>query len=1300
MDIFKQYDTFKEKCNDFPDRFMQKYFSESRLICHPTILNELVSVCSDEEARTNAICICRMADMLLMSEDNIQWSGFNITEARKIAEQNGYVYISDLLAEDAFLAEEWMIDGKHDTVIVNEEYMREKGKKYAPVTPLTNKVLHFKKYNNSFFWKKAKPGEILCIDNEYIDNRFEEYMNECAEKLPDLSALETINIKVFDREISIDANTNRIRKIEMFFDNINEIVKGFSDNEEILNICGYHFSSIDFILRLAVKALNKNGIDITEEVFNNNYYSNVINTADASDRAEALGKSCGDSKIDYIKLAFIDAINEEYGEEIKFFTGDSGLYNTKLRRLELGNYNTDEEKYLITELISCKPDDYRIFYYAATRYPEESENLAALAGFWNVAPQNEEEMENAILGAYIGEENFDDQGRFCAGYEETQILKENLEKVIIKYGLSCKDYIEELSQHIDAMDKQRRTFNGTLFSTPEEKKLAVKNEAYIQDLCVDLSALNESELNSLSEHIENTTLDDNTKSKYKLKVKLALNNVQSSILEQLCLKLPVMTLDEIAKLKSKILADDYPEAVIKPFAAKIKEAYLSAQTEEIENLLENSENFSEKQLDDISLKLESGRYEASITEYYKQKIDEIKDKNIRAEINNLVDGYEDFDKDKLVKLIQALSNDKYPKYISQPLIERVTAVLSSYEQKEAAKAFDGVDFATKQQLEKMKKMISDKLFSDEILEFYEEKLNKREKELLDEELIDMCKDIDSMPQEALDSLKDEIISSDKNFEPQLVDKYLDKIEQRLCELKNSELAELCKYIFSMEQSELDELKEKLSDEKYDKEITDVYYRKISEREYELLVDELEELCVNIDTLTIDELNELKVKIIDNERYTDICDKYIFKINNQIESIKISEYKDLIARVEEMDSEEVEEFRKLAEEKRSEIGEDLYNLSISSADSRENKLEDEALEQLCKGIEEYDFDKAEGVLVQLSQSGYSSEKIALYTKQIENRIFELHTTELDSYVEGIESMNKEQVITVQIKINEYSKNCPVELIEKYNMIVENALAEIADREVRELCGNIESLSAKKSADLIRKLDNMPLDSTAKNKYINALDSHIVSLKAEEAQMYVKFFSEKMSELELNLSHFCVYGMTNLFDAKYASACENYVSIGRYELPILIHEVNSGEGFTLTTEFLFIFSKDETSKIKIDDILSFQAKKTLMSSALTVSERDGNSSELPNILNKNVIENAAKALTALVCYIHDRRSAEHMKDLLDNAVQEKVMQAAIAAESINEGQNEEDGVKVKFCDQCGAKITSSNAKFCAECGNKLI
>lgn len=1297
MEIFKQYDSFKEKCIEFPKLFEGKYFTDNKFICHPTAANELIAVCSDEEAHTNALCICRMADMLLMSEDSENWVKFNLAEARKISEQNGYIYLTDLFAESAFQADDWMIDGKHDTIIVNEEYMREKGMKYAPVSPLTNKVLHFKKYTNSFLWKPATPGEVFCIDKTYIAERFDEFYNELQAKLPDLSESETIDFDLFDGKVTIDVNTTRARTIEMFFERINKLVDTFAENSEILEMCEYDFSAKDFVIDIAVDALNKNEISITRAEFESKYYSKALSSAD---KLFVLGNKCGDDEIDAVKLAFIDAVTNEYKDEIKYSAEDTSFYSTKLRQMELGNYSAEEEQYFITELLSHKPGDYRVFYYAERQYPEEAENLAQIAKFWKITPQNAEEMENTILGAYILDENFDEQGRFCAGYEESRILKEKLEKVIAKYGIDSRECIDELSQHIEVMDKERRTFNGTLFNSPEEKKLAVKNEAYIQDLCVDLSALNENELNSLNEHIENTTLDVNTKSKYQLKVKLAMNNVQSSMLEQRCLKLPLMTLDEITELREKIVSEDYPEAVVKPFEAKIRDAYSTAQTEEIEALLAGSENYSDAQLDDISVKLSSGRYDAGIAEYYVQKIEEIKDKNIRNKVAELVEGYEDMNKEELQALIQKLDDDVYPKHLTGPLTAKIVTTLNNYELNEAAKAFEGVDIATEEQLEEMKNIISEKKFSDEILAPYISKVEQREKVLLDEELVDMCRDIDTMSQEELDELKAAITNSEKNFDEQLVVKYLDKIAQKSCELTNSELAELCKYIFSMEQEELDELKEKLADDKYDKEFTDVYYRKIAEREQELLFVELDELCADISEKTIPELEELKDEILDNEEYSEICDKYIIAINDRIEAIKLAEYKEKIDSVAEMTADEVVEFRAYAEEKRDEIGEDLYGISIEAADARDDALENEALEELCEGIEEYDFEKAESVKSELESGTYTAEKIVPYIEKIENRILDLHTAELESYVDGIESMSKEDIIKAQIKVQDYDNGCPAELREKYNKIAETALADIADREVRELCGDISTLSAKKSSELIRKLDNMPLDPEAKTKYIDALDNHIADLKSDESKVYIKYLSDKMSEFGINVVHLCVPGMSNLFDAKYSSACSSYVSTGRYELPILVHEGNAGEGFTMTTEYLYIGDRTEKVKIKIDDIASFQAKKSLMSSVLTSVERNGNTNEIPNGLNKNVVENVAKVLTALVSFVHDQRSAEHMKEMLANAVQEKAVQPQPVAPAPAAEAPAAEEAKVNFCDQCGAKITNTNAKFCAECGNKLM
>lgn len=1333
MEIFKQYDLFKEKCNDFSEKFEAKYFSGNKLICHPTVRNELISVCSDEEAHSNAIYICRMADMLLMSEDAEEWSSFNITEARSIAEQNGFIYLTDLLAEDAFLSEEWMINGKNDTIIVNEEYMREKGKRYAPVTPLTNRVLHFKKYSSGFFWKASAPGDVLCVNTEYIEKRYKEFFTECEELLPDLSESKTINFKLFGDDISIDVNVTRARTIELFFGSINDIMGVFAENTQILDIVGYKFDELDFILDITAAALRKNGIELSKEEFAGKYYSPALNSGDLEKRLSDLNGRCGKDDIDCVKLAFIDAVTAEYKDDISYSAEDSGFYNNKIRRLELGSYSDDEEKYLIEEIVSCKPEDYRIFYYTYKKYPEETENLNKVAEFWKITPVAEDEMENLILGAYILDESFDEQGRFCAGYDASCILKEQLEKVIAKYGISNRECIEELEQHIEMLDKERRTFGGTLFATPEEMKLAVKNEAYVQELCRDLSALNEKELADLRRHIEDTTLDDNTKSKYLVKIQLAENNVHVSMLEQSCLKLALMNIDEIAELKEKIITEDYPEAVAKPFIAKINDAYSSAQRTEIDAMLENSADLTDEQLDGIARRLISGRYEDSIKDHYKNKLADIREENARMRLEKLTGGYESMNREQLGELIEKLNGDEFPKHMTYGVIKKVTDALNNFDAREAAKAFENVDFATAAQLEAMKEIIAEERFGSDILAQYIPRVEQREKDLINEELDDMCAGADNMSQEELEKLKKDILASDKGFDERLVEKYLDRIAQRVCELKNSELAELCKYIFSMEQEELDKLKVTLADEKYDKEFTAVYYRKIEEREQELTLLELDKLCEKAAELDIPELDELKGKILDTPRYDGICAKYISLINDRIDAIKTADYRKVIDGVKDMSAEQVEEFRKNAEEMREEIGEELFRISMAAADEREDAIENEELEALCDGVDAFSFEKAESVLDELSNGAYPPEKTAVCIKKIQERISELHRAELDSFIDGIDLTNKEQLIKAQMKVRDYGNGCPDDLKNKYISVIDAAIADIADKEIRELCGNIETLSVKKSSDIIRRLNNMPIDDEARNRYIDVLDKHIASIREKESKDYIFYLAGRMDDAGVNAVHLSVPGVSNLFYSKYDDVCSRYVSPGRYELPILIHDGNAGDGFTLTTEYLYTCSRGVMNRVKLDNIASFQAKKSLMSSALTAVEKNGTVNDMPNVLNK-AAENVAKVLTSLVSYIHDKRANERMKEMLETAVQEKAQEEAMAAqaavtaappiqteqsaeavsgpaeklpeeniqtaESVQNESAPAEEVKAKFCDQCGAKITSTTAKFCAECGNKLI
>ena len=139
MEILNDYGKFREHCTAFRDEFPEKFLGEGELFCHPLTKGLIYAIASDDEAKSNDATICRLSDMMLMSEDGeTDWMPFNITKAREIASANEHIFLSDLLFKTVFIAHDWMIDGKHDQIVVSEQYMKEHNKPYAPVTPLPN----------------------------------------------------------------------------------------------------------------------------------------------------------------------------------------------------------------------------------------------------------------------------------------------------------------------------------------------------------------------------------------------------------------------------------------------------------------------------------------------------------------------------------------------------------------------------------------------------------------------------------------------------------------------------------------------------------------------------------------------------------------------------------------------------------------------------------------------------------------------------------------------------------------------------------------------------------------------------------------------------------------------------------------------------------------------------------------------------------------------------------------------------------------------------------------------------------
>lgn len=1365
MEVFKQYDVFKENCFSFAARFEKKYFETAGLVCHPTTENEIITPCSAEESKSNGLNICRFSDMMLMSEDCENWKSFSLAGARSIAADKGYVYLTDLLFEGAFYAEDWMINGKNDTIVVSEEYMREKGKKYAPVTPLTNRVLHFKKFFNEFFWKTSSPDKLLVLDSDGIKSCLENYCDAYSANIPSLSASDDITFPLFDTKVTINTATSRALKIDLFFTQIDKAVKEFGSAEEILTMADYKFSSADFIGKLFEEALEKNGIKLSSEEFIKKFAEPIrkLSDADFEKKIECINVKSGSRSIDEYKSAFIDALKSDSSLGIVYPAGTTTEYSDKLREIEQADFDgiigTGEEKYMITSLLSHMPTDFIIFAYIISRYPEETNNAMRIADFWGIEPVNEEELQNLIFRNYLSNDLFDDKGNFAAGFEHAVIIRDQLHKVSDKYSFATPGFISDLDTYIHDIDLKRRSYNGTVFDTPEDMKRAMANELELQALCIDLGALDESELVDLRKHINGLTTDEATKAKYLVKVKIAMNRVEESVLAQKCLGLAMLDVDETIKLKNEIEKADYAESVVKPVIADVKDRLLTAEKEELEKLTGKMADMKDTELSQLCEVIGSDRYDEALRKTFIKKVADFKENRIKTDIEKICKGMEDFTLQQINEAKSKLKNSGYgEKYIFGMLAE-LDKLAADYQKREAAKLFENISIATAEQLADIKKKLDEAKYPQSVLEPYEGMIEAREKALLDDEINSLCGGIDQLDEEKLTKLKADINNPEKKYDPELVAKYNEDIARRSCELKNSELAERCKYIFSMEQDKLNEIKEVLLSGKYDEDISTLYLKKVTERETELRREELAKMCENIGSAETEALEKLKADIVADEKYIGICDEFIAKINARLSEIKLAEFNKKLESVNEMDNEALDKFRAEMSEQQSEIGEELYNQAIAKADERANNIELAKLDEIISGIDEFTVEQCENASAIISAGEFKPENAEKYTDLLDERVENIYLSMLDEAIAGFENMDKEQLTAASQKVA--ALDCPSELKQPYIYKLDKAVEELAEKEIRKLCGDIGSLSIRKATDIKLKINVMSAEPVLKNQYLDALDAHIMALEESEQKEYLAFLSEKMQEFDVPKIAFLVPDVSNLFYTKYDEACKSYVSAGRFELPLFMHEVDSKNGFTLTTDFLYVFTNGQLTRIKIEDIASFQTKKALISSSITVTERSAHSSELPSGgFDKKALEPTSKAMTALVSYINEKRSAEHMKEL-EIAAQEKAREAIekeaaaaaklaaekaaeearlaaeakaaeeakIAAEkSAAEAKAVENGAEeaktddektsekpdenktttsevkpaeeeARFCDQCGAKIVNPKAKFCAECGNKL-
>ena len=1117
VEKFRDYSRFKAACTEFRAEFADRFFTNGRLFCHPFLDGVIYIPCSQEEAKNNGVDICRMSDMLLMSADGEEFEPFKIAEARKIAAENGVVYITTLLYNGAFEAADWMIDGKHDTLIISEEHMKKEGKPYAPVTPLTNVIQPFKKLTNHFLYKKGTPEEPAVLSDKDVDEKTEGYLDELTSEFVSPELIGENEFEIFGTKVACDKNETRCREIDRGVDLCDRLVEEMKPHEAAFKAAGIDFDLKSYTADLFAKLGKKCGVTVDAKEF-------------ISDDTAAL------------KEKFKKLVSDKNNYGFRYKTPDKATFAEALKIAELSPASADELKKDIAALLKVRPAYPAVFNMARAASPADAEAVENIAEFWGSAALTPAELGEYLESSYIPADCRDAEGRLNCGGAKAALISEDIKAAAAKYKLKNAPVFDELDKYCTEYEKAARTYNGTVFNTVSDMEKAVKNEAELADKCADLSALNADELKQLRKYIYDMKLDKKTAGKYLLKIKLAMNNCEENQLKLLCTGLTLKKQGELEELMGKL--GEFDEVVAAPYIAQVRDAVLTAQLRELSELFRAIPD--KAKADELEKVLASGKYDKMFTRHFTAKIALARDgfakeelasvcKNISAADNKALDemlakldavkcreglkasykkdiaarkrellikeidgvfaGIKAADKAKTDSLRAVIASAKYPaeltnKYKAQ-LDERETELKNA----EFIKKCDTIPNMNSADLDNIIKELKDEKCPEEIAKKYLPMTEERGKALLKAELSGMCKDIPSMDFAKLDALEKSL--KNEKYPEELTSGYFDTIKARRKTLYNKEADDLCKNIGNMQKPELASLAEKLKDEKFDPAYVKKYFDEIDKRFNKIETDKLDGMCKDIEKLKKPELEKLSADIAALGFKKENTASYLEKIRNREITLMKSEMESLCKNIGSAPRKELSKLKEALSG--GDFDKELSAKYIKQIDERTETLIKQELADLCKNLQSAPKDKLMEMRIAINETPEYKDAGKAYAEQIESRLKQLDKAEFDKQMASIEKLNAEELDKFEDELDKRKPALDAKLYEASAAKLRERREFLQKEELSKLCGDISKLDIKQLGEIKEKVSEGDYIPEVTFPYIKKIDDAITNL---QVQYYTK------------------------------------------------------------------------------------------------------------------------------------------------------------------------------------------------------
>jgi len=522
--------------------------------------------------------------------------------------------------------------------------------------------------------------------------------------------------------------------------------------------------------------------------------------------------------------------------------------------------------------------------------------------------------------------------------------------------------------------------------------------------------------------------------------------------------------------------------------------------------------------------------------------------------------------------------------------------------------------------------------------------------------------------------------------------------------------------------------------------------------YSEKIDDYTEECNSITVMTIDQLSVLLNKL---KEFPDLFTTEINAINIKVDADEFEKYLNgICSDVEQMEKSAIKKI--LSEIKKKNLHSEVIYTYEDQLRKRLNSIEVEELRSLCRDISTMDKATLLRLLKQIGMD-YSCAESNDYIISIKTRISELDKAEIGSLCEDINTLSREESILLKEKLNIFDESLTREYVDRINRNIAkyekakldelcngyDTMDRIQVKELRtqivnlgfmkesltgyliklhkkivdfdyqtmnNLCMDITRLSFDEGLNLTLKIQEIDLTEEVKAGFLERLDSHLMGLKKGEVGKYIKWITD-LGVLSDNLG--IPEWNSPTINNKYLKAKGKYArEIGKYEIPILIHDATSfsggEEGFVITNEFLYIQSKMyQEIKLGLDYIVRFEMEKKLLGASINMVLKNGTRVIIPNKINKDILPNLLAIINQLVYDKASNPITANKSTLLQTNNESASNQSNVESKAVTEYNTQteyntrsqtDNSLAQPKCGKCGC-IYTTGQKFCGECGNNL-